>query len=216
MIFPVPPLTVWSAQANSSHHRATPHPAPLRRVLPPSSHSPLAAQGCVGRQVRLAARGRQDREDSQDRGPASSLRPPSGVVEAPAALCHPPTLARAPLAVRAIVTSPLRGFMPPARADPAGRSGAPSPLLTFRYLAIDDKRSSAPRTRCAGLWRRTGGIRHPSGEARVAAASAAPSPSHDRPRFAVGVAPTVVDADVALLTCPVLVGYYGQRRTHTV
>src|SRR5947207_6337321 len=74
------PARVSRSRSGSRRKPPAPHPGPLLLLLSPGSHASLARQGCAGRQARRAPRGGQDRGDSRSRWPASSLRPPGGVV----------------------------------------------------------------------------------------------------------------------------------------
>src|SRR5437879_9296905 len=59
----------------------TPYPGALLRLLSPGPHSSLARQGHTRRTANRAAGARHDHPDSRSRWPASSLRPPGGVVQ---------------------------------------------------------------------------------------------------------------------------------------
>src|SRR5438094_1591397 len=82
-----------------------PHPDPLLRVLSPGSHSSLARQGHTRRTANRATGPGHDHPDSRSRWPASSLRPPGGVVSAP----HPPIF----IATNAY--TPAASLLPPGR-----------------------------------------------------------------------------------------------------
>src|SRR5438876_11614311 len=60
-----------------------PHPDPLLRLLSPGPHSSLARQGRTRGTAKRAAGPGHDHPNSRSRWPASSLRPPGGVVSAP-------------------------------------------------------------------------------------------------------------------------------------
>ncbi len=66
------------------------HPDRVLRVLSPGSHASLARQGCAGCQARRAPRGGQNRAHARSGWPASSLRPPRGVVQHPTGRPSPP------------------------------------------------------------------------------------------------------------------------------
>src|SRR5438445_3704667 len=101
------------------------------RVLPSRAHSPLARQGCPRRPANRTARAGHDHRDSRSRWPASSLRPPGGVVRHRTRRSHARTHAgRSPALLLAAVpssTAPPLPPPPPQPTPPARRAGPPPP-----------------------------------------------------------------------------------------
>src|SRR2546422_2839996 len=101
-----------------------PHLDPLLRVLSPGSHSSLARQGHTRRTANQATGPGHDHPDSRSRWPASSLRPPGGVVSAP----HPP------------IFTATNAYTPAASLLPSGRRPSSPPENLVALDKVDGQR----------------------------------------------------------------------------
>src|SRR2546427_8282802 len=117
------------------------HPDRVLRVLSPSPHSPLARQGCTRRTADRAAGARRDHPDSRSRWPASSLRPPGGVVPTPHRPVFTDTNAHHPVLSFPLAAGPPESLRPrPAARDDCNRvpypiSSCSAPLRGARMSA---------------------------------------------------------------------------------